>query len=110
MIEIKAVVRPARLDLLRTALKAIPNFPGMTVVRAEGCSGNDSTRGASHSIKQDLTDFSQKVMIYIVAHDEQAQEIYDRIAQTTRTERHGDGLIWMTPIQTCLSIASLEPI
>lgn len=110
MIEIKAVVRPARLDPLRTALKAISDFPGMTVVRAEGCSGNDSARETSHSIKQDLTDFSQKVMIYIVAHDEQAAEIYDRIVETTRTERHGDGLIWMTPIQTCRSIARLEAI
>src|SRR3989475_7266838 len=36
MKEIRAIVRPSRLERLRDALRAIPNFPGVTLFRAEG--------------------------------------------------------------------------
>lgn len=106
MIEIKAVVRPAKLDVLRTALKRIPDFPGMTVMRVEGCSGNDSPH--PHGLKQDLVDFSPKMMVFIVAEDALAERIHEVIVQTTSTERHGDGLIWTTPVQQFRSIAHAE--
>ena len=36
MKEIRAIVRPNRLPLLREALRGIPNFPGLTLLKAEG--------------------------------------------------------------------------
>ena len=36
MKEIRAIVRPNRLSRLRDALRAIPNFPGVTIFKAEG--------------------------------------------------------------------------
>lgn len=36
MKEIRAIVRPSRLERLRTELRAIPNFPGVTIFKAEG--------------------------------------------------------------------------
>jgi len=36
MKEIRAIVRPNRLPLLREALRGIPNFPGLTLMKAEG--------------------------------------------------------------------------
>ena len=36
MKEIRAIVRPSRLERLRAALRAIPNFPGVTLFKAEG--------------------------------------------------------------------------
>jgi len=109
MIEIKAVVRPSRLDMLRAALKKLPSFPGMTVAKVEGCSSS-STRHSSESgtIKQDLLDFSPKVMIHIVVEEPHAQAIYDAIIAATRTSRNGDGLVWMTRVEQCLFIAGAE--
>ena len=36
MKEVRAIVRPSRLARLREALRAIPNFPGVTVWAADG--------------------------------------------------------------------------
>jgi nitrogen regulatory protein P-II 1 len=38
MMEVKAVIRPNKLPLLRAALMDTPGFPGMTVAKVEGCS------------------------------------------------------------------------
>lgn len=38
MMEVKAVIRPHKLPLLRAALMDTPGFPGMTVAKVEGCS------------------------------------------------------------------------
>lgn len=105
MIEIRAVVRPSRLDPLRAALKKLPGFPGMTVAKVEGCSGNTRHPGEAGTIKQELLDFSPKVMIHIVAEEAAAQTIYDAIITATRTSRHGDGLVWMLRVEQCLFIA-----
>jgi Cu/Ag efflux pump CusA len=37
MKEIKAIVRPARLDRVSDALRKLPGFPGMSVGKVEGC-------------------------------------------------------------------------
>ena len=37
MKEIKAVVQPSRLAKIRSALRNIKGFPGMTVSKVEGC-------------------------------------------------------------------------
>ena len=36
MKEIRAIIRPHRRERLREALRAIPNFPGVTLFKAEG--------------------------------------------------------------------------
>jgi len=38
MKEIKAIIRPNKLPILRNTLMDTPGFPGMTVSKAEGCS------------------------------------------------------------------------
>ncbi|MFM6922339.1 MAG: P-II family nitrogen regulator [Polynucleobacter victoriensis] len=38
MKEIKAIIRPNKLPLLRNKLMETPGFPGMTISKAEGCS------------------------------------------------------------------------
>ena len=37
MMEVKAVIRPNKLAALRVALLEMPEFPGMTVTKVEGC-------------------------------------------------------------------------
>jgi len=60
MIEIRAVVRPSRVEMLRAALRQLPEFPGMTVAKVEGCSGTGKLGNYPWSIKQDLVDFTPK--------------------------------------------------
>ena len=69
MKEIKAIIRPNKLSGLRDALIALPGFPGMTVSKVEGCSA-PSRHISRHNIKDELTDYTPKVRIEIVAPDE----------------------------------------
>ena len=49
MKEIKAVIRPNKLAILRDALVALPGFPGMTVSKVEGCSASSRASVSSGS-------------------------------------------------------------
>ena len=97
MKEIKAIIQPHRLDQVRDALLALPAFPGMSVSRAEGCSANDGTP-RNRTWGAELTDFSPKVRIEMIAPDELADEIVRIIYDHTHTGRQGDGIVWVTEV------------
>lgn len=97
MKEIKAVIRPNKLNPLRDVLRTVPGFPGMTVTRAEGCSA--PARHLPHNIREELTDFTAKVRVEIVAEDNLAQTLFDRIVEVAQTGQIGDGLVWMTEVE-----------
>jgi len=108
MIEIKAVIRPARLEPLRLALRELPEFPGMSVLKIDGCSAKSKDHARSTTIKQDLLDYSPKVMVVIVAPDEDAERLCATIRDQAHTGRIGDGLLWTSPIGDCWRLASRE--
>jgi nitrogen regulatory protein P-II 1 len=108
MKEIKAVIRPNKLGALRDALVALPGFPGMTVSRAEGC-GAPSRHVVRRTIKEELTDFSPKVRIEIVAPDEVAEAIFQRITEIAQTGHYGDGLVWITDVERAAFIFKTMP-
>lgn len=99
MKEIKAVIRPNKLAALRAKLMEFPDFPGMTVLRAEGCTGNKRHTASNNKIKDELTDFTPKVLITIVAPDEIAEPLVDRIIQVAQSGHIGDGLVWVTEVE-----------
>ncbi|MBX6318342.1 P-II family nitrogen regulator [Pigmentiphaga sp.] len=99
MKEIKAVIRPTRLDDVRAALMKTPGFPGMTVSHVEGCSA--PARHQPQNLKEELLDFAPKVRIEIVAADEHAGALYETIRQAASTGHVGDGLVWMSDVGRC---------
>lgn len=103
MKEILAVIRPAKLAKLRDALREIPGFPGMTVTRVEGFGRSGQPDGA-HSLRQALTDFTEKVRIEVIAPDEMADAIVDTIVQAASTGQIGDGLVWVTDIERAVFV------
>ena len=108
MKEIKAIIRPNKLASLRDALVLLPGFPGMTVSKVEGCSA-PNRHLAHHNIKEQLTDYTPKVRIEIVAPDEVAQQIFDRITQVAKTGHFGDGLVWITEVEQAAFIFKTTP-
>jgi nitrogen regulatory protein P-II 1 len=99
MKEIKAIIRPNKLSTLRSRLMEIPEFPGMTVVKAEGCSGNIRHVSSGNKIKDELTDFTPKVFITIIAADEIAHSLVERIIAVAQSGQIGDGLVWVTDVE-----------
>ena len=102
MKEIRAVIRPQRLPRLREVLRAVPGFPGMTISKAVGCGA--TVRHAPSNIREELTDFTDKVRIEIVAPDEIADTLVECIVQVASTGQTGDGLVWVTDIQRAVFI------
>jgi len=99
MKEIKAVIQPGRLARVREAFRKMPDFPGMTVSRAEG-SGYHPDKPLPPGIKSELTDYSQKVRIEIVSPDGMVDRLVSIIRESCHTGQVGDGIIWVTPIET----------
>ena len=103
MKEIKAIIRPNKLPLLRSKLVETPGFPGMTTSKAEGCSAPNKVHKSS--IKDELTDYTQKIRIEIVCPDEVADQLMDVIIYVCQTGQIGDGIVWMTTIDKASFIA-----
>jgi nitrogen regulatory protein P-II 1 len=60
VIEIKAIIRPARLEPLRAILRQMPEFPGMSVVKVEGCSAVTTEHDEPFTIKRELLDYTPR--------------------------------------------------
>lgn len=96
MKEIKAIIRPAKLPLLREKLLSLSGFPGMTICKVEGCSA--PSLHTPTNVKEELTDYTPKIRIEIVAPDEVCDSIVDTIIQYAQVGQIGDGLVWVTDI------------
>lgn len=104
MKEIKAIVQPFKLTKVRNALRQLPGFPGMTVTKVDGCS---SAASAEHDIKSELTDFSPKVRIEIVAEDHLVDAILHTLAEAAHTGQKGEGLVWVTEVVRSARISGI---
>jgi nitrogen regulatory protein P-II 1 len=103
---ITAVIKPFKLDEVKDALKA-NGITGITVseVRGFGRQGGhtETYRGAEYQI-----DFVPKVSLSIVLDDEQVDAAVDAIAAAARTEKIGDGKIWVTEVDRVVRIRTGE--
>lgn len=97
MKEIKAIIQPKRLERIRDAFRQMPGFPGMTILKVQGCSGHQGLE-RHHSLRAELTEFSDKVRLEIVTPDEQVAEIVQLIHQHAYSGKQGDGLLWVTEV------------
>jgi len=93
---ITAVIKPFKLDEVKEALKAA-GVNGMTVTEVQGFgrqSGHTEVyRGAEYTVE-----FVPKIKIEVLADDGQADTIADALAAAARTEKIGDGKIWILDV------------
>ena len=99
---ITAVIKPFKLDEVKDALKAA-GVTGITVaeVRGFGRQGGhtETYRGAEYKI-----DFVPKVSLEIVIDDDRVDDVVDTIATAARTDKIGDGKIWVTGVDRVVRI------
>jgi nitrogen regulatory protein P-II 1 len=103
---ITAIVKPFKLDDVKTALKDA-GVTGMTVTEVQGfgrqAGHTEVYRGAEYTI-----DFVPKVRIEVLADAADADRIADAIAAAARTGKIGDGKIWVTEIGQAIRIRTGE--
>lgn len=103
---ITAIVKPFKLDDVKDALKAI-GVVGMTVseVRGFGRQGGhtETYRGTEYQI-----DFVPKVKVEVVVDDAVADGVVDAIVDAGRTDKIGDGKVWVTTVDELVRIRTGE--
>jgi nitrogen regulatory protein P-II 1 len=103
---ITAIVKPFKLDDVKTALKDA-GVTGMTVSEVQGFgrqSGHTEVyRGAEYTI-----DFVPKVRIDVLVDVTDAERVADAIAASARTGKIGDGKIWITEVDRVMRIRTGE--
>src|SRR3712207_3134046 len=94
---ITAIVKPFKLDDVKEALRGL-GVQGMTVSEVRGFGRQrghtEVYRGAEYTV-----DFVPKVRIEIVTDDADASGIVDAIVNAARTDKIGDGKVWVTPVE-----------
>ncbi len=103
---ITAVIKPFKLDEVKTALK-VAGVAGMTVTEVQGFGRQrghtEVYRGAEYTV-----DFVPKVRLEILADDGDVDRLVDSIVNAARTDKIGDGKIWTTPVEDVQRIRTGE--
>lgn len=103
MKEIKAVVQPTRIEKMRSAFRNIKQFPGMTVMKVQNCTGSEKVKPKDDPFDE-LNDYSNKMMVIILSPDHLVEGILQIIAECASTGQKGDGFIWVTDIARVIRI------
>ena len=91
-----AVVKPHKLDDVKTALENI-GIQGMTISEVQGFGRQrghtEVYRGAEYTV-----DFLPKVRIEILVDDDEVERVAEKLMDTARTGKIGDGKVWVVPV------------
>lgn len=101
-----AALKPFKLDEVREALTAI-GVRGMMVTEIKGFglqSGHTEIyRGAEYAVN-----FVPKVRLEIVVADAQAEQVVETIAKTAKTDKIGDGKIFVLDVEQAVRVRTGE--
>ncbi len=106
MKQIIAAIKPFKLDEVRTALTEI-GVRGMMVTEVRGfgarSGGTEICRGAEYAVS-----FVPKVRLEIVVPGEPADQVVETIQSTTKTDRIGDGKIFVIDVESAVRVRTGE--
>ena len=106
MKRIEAIVRPDKLEAVKEALVDL-GHAGLTVTEVKGHGIQKGItqqwRGQEYSI-----DLLPKISIVAVVNDHEAQEVIDTVISVARTNRIGDGKIFVSEIEQVVRIRTGE--
>ena len=106
MKKIEAIIKPFKLDEVKEALQEV-GVQGLSVIEVKGFGRQkghtELYRGAEY-----IVDFLPKVKIEVVLDDDQVDAAVEAIVDAARTEKIGDGKIFVSPIEQALRIRTGE--
>ncbi len=107
MNKIEAIIRPEKLDDVKSAL-AGAGFHGLNIVHV---TGRGVQKGVVHMGRGGETyevDMLPKVKIEVVVPDAQVDKLVDTICDAAHTGRIGDGKIFVIPITNAIRVRTRE--
>ena len=103
---IKSIIKPFKLEDVKDALSEI-GIEGMTVLEAKGFGRQkghtEIYRGSEYTI-----DFLPKVVVEVAVPDDLCDKVIDTIVKASKTEKIGDGKVFVLPIEQAIRIRTGE--
>ncbi len=103
---VTAVIKPYQLDAVKEALHAL-GVAGLTVSEVQGYGRQkghtEVYRGAEYTV-----DFVPKVRVEVVTDDADADRVAQAIVDAARTDKIGDGKVWIVPVEGIVRIRTGE--
>ncbi len=103
---ITAIIKPFKLDDVKTALRD-HGVAGMTVTEVQGFGRQrghtEVYRGQEYTI-----DFVPKVRLEVLVDDDEVEAVVAAIVGSARTDKIGDGKIWVTAVDSVVRIRTGE--
>lgn len=103
---VMAIIKPFRLDDVREALTAL-GIQGMTVTDVQGFGRQKGQteiyRGAEYAVS-----FLPKVKIELAVADDMVEAVVEAIQKSARTDKIGDGKIFVSAIENAVRIRTGE--
>ena len=106
MKKIEAIIKPFKLDEVKEALQDV-GVQGLSVIEVKGFGRQkghtELYRGAEY-----VVDFLPKVKIEVVLDDAQVDAAIEAIVDAAKTEKIGDGKIFVSPVEQAIRIRTGE--
>ncbi len=106
MKKIEAIIKPFKLDEVKEALQDV-GVQGLSVIEVKGFGRQkghtELYRGAEY-----VVDFLPKVKIEVVLSDDQLDSALDAIVEAAKTDKIGDGKIFVSSIEQAMRIRTGE--
>ena len=106
MKKIEAIIKPFKLDEVKEALQDV-GVQGLSVIEVKGFGRQkghtELYRGAEY-----VVDFLPKVKIEVVLDDDQVDAAIEAIVDAAKTEKIGDGKIFVSPVEHAIRIRTGE--
>lgn len=103
---VTAILKPFKLDDVKTALESI-GVQGLTITEVQGFGRQrghaEVYRGAEYQI-----DFVPKVKLEVLVDDADALKVSEEIQASARTDKIGDGKVWVLPVEHLVRIRTGE--
>ncbi len=103
---VTAIIKPFRLDEVKSALQ-IMGITGLTVSEASGYGRQgghvEVYRGAEYRV-----DLVPKVRIEVLVADDQCDDVVATIVASARTNKIGDGKVWVVPVEQVVRVRTGE--
>ena len=107
MKEIKAYIKPFKLDEVMLELSAVSGLTGMSYNRVEGYGRGRGADGRTPLSGEDVR-FVQHVKLEIICRDELVDQVVELIRSSAHTGLRGDGKIYISHVEDAIRISTGE--